>query len=154
MTSVLNKKILRYLVGKKTVLIGGCFDIFHYGHLIFLKKAREQGDFLIVALESDQFIRKYKKRNPVHDQEQRAEILSAVRYVGYVIKLPLLTSDDEYFELVKMVRPSVIAVTEQDSQIENKKKQAAYVKAKLKIVSNLIPKFSTQKIIKTLSFEY
>ena len=48
---------------KKIVLVGGCFDLIHYGHLKFLEAAKEQGDFLIVALESDEFIKKHKREN-------------------------------------------------------------------------------------------
>ena len=41
---------------KKTVLVGGCFDILHIGHVRFLQAAKKQGDILIVVLESDEFI--------------------------------------------------------------------------------------------------
>ncbi len=133
---------------KKIVLVGGCFDVLHYGHLVFLKKAKGQGDFLIVLLESDEFIKKYKKRSPIHTQNQRAEILSSVKYVDNVIKIPLLNSDEEYEIIVKKIKPTVIAVSEGDSQIENKTRQAESVGGKLIIVSNFIKGFSSKKIIK------
>ena len=70
---------------KKRVLVGGCFDILHFGHATFLQKAREAGDVLIILLESDEFIVQIKKKKPVHIQQQRAEILSALGYVDYVV---------------------------------------------------------------------
>lgn len=142
------KKNISEISEKKIVLIGGCFDLFHFGHLTFLRKAKKKGDFLIVALESDEFIKKYKKRDPIHLQEQRAEILASINYVDLVVKLPLLKSDKEYFNLVRMIKPSVIAVTEGDKQLENKKKQAKLVGAKIKVVSSLVKNLSSKEIIK------
>lgn len=141
------KKNKLLVKGKKTVLVGGCFDLIHYGHLQFLKKAKEVGDYLIVALESDEFIKKKKKRDPIHSQGQRAEILASLDMVDLVILLPLFSSDQEYFDMVKTVEPKVIAVTEGDPQIENKRKQAKEIKAILKTVSPLFKNFSTNKII-------
>jgi len=136
---------------KKTVLVGGCFDLFHYGHLQFLKKARENGNYLIVVLESDEFIKKNKRKEPIHNQEERAEILSVINMVDLIIKLPLFNSNEGYFQMVRLIRPTIIAVTEGDSQLENKKKQAEEVKAKVVVVTSLIKKYSTRKIINEYS---
>lgn len=132
---------------KKITLVGGCFDIFHYGHLVFLSSAKEAGDLLIIALEADEFIRKYKKREPVHTQDQRAEILSQMGIVDVVIKLPLLKGYDDYFNLVKTVAPSIIAVTEGDTRLYEKQQQAQAVGAQLKIVCPLSALASTTNII-------
>jgi FAD synthetase len=139
---------LKSLKNKKLVLVGGCFDIFHYGHFQFLKKAKACGDFLIVALESDEFIRKNKKREPVHNQRQRAKILSSFDFVDLVILLPYFSKEKSYFDLVKKIKPKIIAVTKGDPKIENKKKQAAMVSAKVKEVVPLIKNFSSTKIYK------
>ena len=133
---------------KKTVLVGGCFDIFHYGHFKFLSQAKKQGNFLIIALESDEFIKKNKRKEPIHNQKERAEILSSLNMVDLVIKLPLFSSYNDYFQMVKLIKPKIIAVTEGDSQIENKKKQAAIIGAQVKVVTNLIKNFSSTKIHK------
>ena len=90
-----------FFENKKTVLVGGCFDLIHFGHLKFLEKAKEQGDFLIVALESDEFIKKYKKKLPVHRQLERAEILSNLNMIDLIILLPLFETNNDYFDLVK-----------------------------------------------------
>ncbi len=136
--------------GKKTVLVGGCFDLLHYGHYTFLKKAKEQGDYLIVAVESDEFIVKHKKRNPVHSQRERVLILSELKCVDQVLLMPYLSSDSEYTMFVKKIKPDIIAVTQGDPQIENKRRQADQVEGELKIVTPLLTDFSSQKIIDSL----
>ncbi|MCX7956146.1 MAG: adenylyltransferase/cytidyltransferase family protein [Patescibacteria group bacterium] len=137
---------------KKTVLVGGCFDLIHYGHFKFLEKAKKIGDFLIVALESDEFIKKYKKRESIHTQKQRAEILSGFDFVDLIILLPLFKNDNDYFQMVKKINPKIIAVTKDDEKIEKKKIQAEKIGAKIKIVINLIQKFSTNKIISFFNY--
>ena len=75
---------------KNIVLVGGCFDIVHLGHLIFLEKAKAKGDILIVLLESDENIRKNKGQNrPINNQEDRALFLSKLKMVD---KLDILQS--------------------------------------------------------------
>lgn len=145
------KKLKKEFDKKNVVLVGGCFDLFHYGHLFFLKKAKESGNFLIVALESDKFIKKVKKRNPIHNQQQRAEILSQMQVVDLVIKLPFLAKDEDYFSLVKLIKPKIIAVCENDPQMKNKLKQAKTINAQLKVVCPLITNFSSSKILKTIN---
>jgi len=137
---------------KKTVLVGGCFDIFHYGHYLFLKKAKAAGNYLIVALESDKFIKDKKKRLPIHGQKQRAEILSSFRQVDLIILLARLKTDKDYSLLVKEIKPSIIAVSESDPQLENKKRQSKEVGGQLKIVTTLVKNLTGSKIIKHASF--
>jgi len=136
---------------KTTVLVGGCFDLIHFGHLKFLEAAKKQGNYLIVALESDEFIKKNKRKISVHQQNERAEILSSLNMIDMVIMLPLFSTNDEYFELVKTVHPSVIAVTKGDSQIENKRKQAIKIGAKVKEVVTNLKDFSTRNIAKVFN---
>lgn len=130
---------------KKIVLTGGCFDIFHYGHYDFLKRSKKEGNVLIVLLESDEFIRKNKKKEPFHNQEERAEILAALDMVDLVVKLPMMKSDLAYDELIKIISPSVIALTQADPKENEKQRQAELVGAKL-IKMSLINKFSSTKI--------
>lgn len=132
----------------RTVLVGGCFDVLHYGHIRFLKKAKHEGDILIVALESDEFIFKRKKRKPFHSQAKRTEILKSLRMVDEVITIPCLYSDEEYMNFVKKIKPSVIAVTKGDPQLHNKRKQAKAVGGEVKIVTPLLKNFSTRRVIR------
>lgn len=136
---------------KKTVLVGGCFELFHFGHLTFLMEAKKHGDKLIIALEPDEFIEKSKNRKPLHTQHQRAQILAHLEIVDKVILLPHLKTYEDYFELVKTVSPSIIAVTEGDKRLEEKLRQADSIGAQLKVVCTLVPSSSTSKIIEYAS---
>lgn len=71
--------------GKKVVTYNGSFDILHLGHLQCLAEAKEQGDVLIVPLNTDNSIKMYKGPDrPIFSQEHRAAFLSALKYVDYV----------------------------------------------------------------------
>ena len=71
--------------GKTIVLANGCFDLFHVGHIRYLRGARAKGDILVVAINSDASVRKLKgKGRPIFSQRERAEILSAFFFVDYV----------------------------------------------------------------------
>lgn len=69
----------------KKVLVNGCFDVFHYGHLQLLRYAKLQGDYLIVAINSDSSIEKLKNKKPLNSELVRKEILSELRCVDKVI---------------------------------------------------------------------
>ena len=123
-------KIKQLTEGKKTVLVGGCFDILHYGHVRFLSKAKAKGEVLMVALESDEFIMRIKKKKPIHTQEQRAEILAHLDLVDMIILLPLFGEKD-YFDMVQMIHPNIIALTKGDRRLTEKSKQAQEVDASI-----------------------
>lgn len=132
---------------KKIVLAGGCFDILHYGHVSFMKKARAAGDILVLLLESDEFTSQVKKKQSVHTQQQRAEILAALMYVDYVVLLPLLKNPNvEYEKIIKEIHPSVIAITSGDPIESQKKKLAETVDAELLVVPYL-SSFSSSQLI-------
>lgn len=68
----------------KRVLTYGTFDLLHYGHIRLLKRAKELGDYLIVAVSTDEF-NIIKGKKSYHDYETRKKMLEAVRYVDLVI---------------------------------------------------------------------
>lgn len=138
--------------GKTIVLVGGCFDLLHFGHIKFLEKAKKQGNVLVVALENDENIKRLKgKGRPIHSQEKRAEMVAALEFVNLVICLPLMKSNRDYFDLVKKVKPDVIAVTKDDLRLKNKEKQAKEVRGEVKVVVNRLKTPSTREIIKLLN---
>lgn len=141
-----HKQTIQIPNNKNIVLVGGCFDILHFGHIEFLKNAKAAGDYLIVALEPDESISNYKHRTPTHNQKERADILSALRFVDHVVLLPVLKGFVDYNQLVENIKPQVIAITADDPQITNKQKQANSVKAIVKIVTPRISDFSSTKI--------
>lgn len=130
---------------QKIVLIGGCFDLIHPGHITFLKKSKNAGNVLIVLLESDQSMVKSGK-NPAHNQKERLIVLESIRYVDYVISLRGILHDANYYAIVKKIKPDIIAVTESDPQIVHKKIQADSVGAQVKIVTKRIKNYSSSRL--------
>lgn len=136
----------------RIVLVGGCFDILHFGHVYFLKQAKKYGT-LIVALESDDNLKKYKGlARPIHNQKQRAEVLAELESVDYVLLLPSMSQDREYYDLTKTISPNIIAVTDGDPLLVNKQKQAKSVAGKVVIIPK-IKTPSTSALIKLLKLE-
>jgi len=132
---------------KRIVLAGGCFDILHYGHVMFMQQARMGGDILMLLLESDEFIQQVKKKKPVHTQQQRAQILAALGYVDYVVSLPFLKNpDSDYEKIVKEIHPSIIAFTSPDSKESHKKEFARTVGAEVLAIPYL-SSFSSSSLI-------
>jgi rfaE bifunctional protein nucleotidyltransferase chain/domain len=92
--------------GEKVVLANGCFDIIHVGHIRYLEEAAEHGDLLVVAVNDDDSTRRLKgEGRPVMPAVERAEILSAMRFIDYVLIFPEDTVDGVLREL----RPDVHA---------------------------------------------
>jgi len=69
----------------KKVITYGTFDLFHFGHLEILRRAKELGDYLIVAVSSDEFNWREKQKRCVYPYKERAAIVSAIQYVDEVI---------------------------------------------------------------------
>jgi D-glycero-beta-D-manno-heptose 1-phosphate adenylyltransferase len=71
--------------GVRLVFTNGVFDLLHVGHVRYLAQARELGDVLVVAINSDRTVRQLKgPKRPVFNEAERAEILAALRHVDYV----------------------------------------------------------------------
>ena len=78
----------------KRVYVDAVADLFHMGHLNLFKRAKNEGDFLIVGIHSDKTVKSYK-RTPIIEQEQRYEIVRACKYVDEVIEdAPLIITQD------------------------------------------------------------
>ncbi|MCE4950335.1 glycerol-3-phosphate cytidylyltransferase [Staphylococcus hominis] len=68
----------------RRVITYGTYDLLHYGHIELLRRAREMGDYLIVALSTDEF-NQIKNKKSYYDFEQRKMMLESIRYVDLVI---------------------------------------------------------------------
>lgn len=137
----------------KKVLVGGCFDFIHFGHISFLKQAKALGDYLVVALESDENVRRVKGDNrPIHTQEQRKQMLTSLSFSDEVIALSPMKTDEEYFEFVSNVAPSIIAITEGDPIQNKKQRQAQKIGAQLVVIPKIHTP-STSQLAKLLGLE-
>lgn len=142
------------LRSQKVVLVGGCFDILHPAHIKFLLKAKKEGDVLFVALEPDITVRKIKgETRPIFKQRERALVLAALQMVDYIVLLPQLKTDSDYFNLTRMISPDIIAVTKGDPEIKNKRKQAIAVGGRVAVVTRPTTNNSTSQIIALLEKE-
>ncbi len=89
---------------KTIVTTNGCFDILHVGHVRYLEQAKKYGDVLIVALNSDKSVKKIKGENrPINNENDRAEVLNALRSVDYVI----LFDEESPLNLLLKIAPDV-----------------------------------------------
>ena len=90
--------------GKKVVTTNGCFDVLHVGHLRYLQSAKQLGDILIVAINSDDSVRTIKgEKRPLVPEDERAELLAGLECVDYVMIFPELNPKSFLIEL----RPNI-----------------------------------------------
>lgn len=137
--------------GKKIVVLGGCFDILHVGHIKFLENAKKQGDILFLLLESDATVKKLKGENrPINIQKDRAIILSALSFVDFVVTLPEIKNSSEYDTLIEKLNPNIIAVTRNDPQAIHNLRQAKKINAKVVYVIDRIRNKSTSNLAKII----
>lgn len=140
------------LLHQKITLVGGCFDILHLGHVRFLQKAKALADVLAVLLESDEKIRLMKgETRPLNSQKVRAEVLTALRVVDYVIMLPKMMENKDYDIAIRKIEPDFIAVTKGDPNMKFKKRTAKLVGARVVSVTDVVGGYSSGKIIKSIN---
>ena len=77
----ISNEITRPIIGYTT----GVYDLFHIGHLNIIRRAKEQCDFLIVGVSTDELVQTYKHKTPIIPFEERLEIVKALKFVDYVV---------------------------------------------------------------------
>jgi D-beta-D-heptose 7-phosphate kinase/D-beta-D-heptose 1-phosphate adenosyltransferase len=109
------KEKLSWLRGKKSrlnptkhntiVFTNGCFDLLHSGHIFLLEEAKKRGDILVVALNTDESVKRYKGENrPIKPLEERVKIIAAMGVVDYVV----IFDQDTPHKLIDYLRPDLL----------------------------------------------
>ena len=92
-------------LGKKVVFTNGCFDIIHVGHVTYLEEAKNEGDFLVVGINTDASVRKLKGPNrPINHENARLQVMAALESVDAVI----LFEEDTPLSLISAIKPDVL----------------------------------------------
>ena len=126
------------------VFVNGTFDVLHRGHLCLLNYAKSLGEYLYVAIDSDERVKEKKGLSrPVNSLKERMFMLENLRSVDFVVSF----SDDKSLEnLVKTIKPDVMVV---GSDWKNKSVIGSYYASKL-IFFDRIDGYSTTKIVQSI----
>lgn len=133
--------------GERIVMTNGCFDILHAGHVHYLAQARQLGDRLIVAINSDASIKQLKgESRPINPLAQRLQVLAALRVVDWVVSFTEETPE----RLITELLPDVL-VKGGDYQPDAIAGAAAVKKAGGRVqILDFVPSCSTSSIISTI----
>ena len=134
--------------GKTFVVTNGCFDILHVGHVRYLQKTKEYADKLIVMLNSDVSVKSIKGDDrPINCEEDRAEILSSLSCVDYVV----LFDEKSPAELLEKIKPNVYTKGA-DYSLETLPERDVVLRNKIKVeFIDFVEGKSTTNVIKKIS---
>jgi D-beta-D-heptose 7-phosphate kinase/D-beta-D-heptose 1-phosphate adenosyltransferase len=91
--------------GKRIVFTNGCFDLLHPGHMRYLDAARQLGDYLVVAVNTDRSVKAIKGAGrPIQSQDERTELLAALSFVDAVV----LFDEDNPLNVIRQLVPNVL----------------------------------------------
>lgn len=133
--------------GKKVVFTNGCFDILHLGHVDYLEKARELGDKLVLGLNTDDSVSRFKgPERPIQSQNSRAHVLASLQFIDLVV----FFNEDTPLNLISELAPDVL-VKGSDYLAENIV-GADVVKRNGGVVKTIdfVPGYSTSKIVEKI----
>lgn len=126
-----------------TVFVNGCFDILHKGHILLFEYAKSLGDYLVVAVDSDENIRKAKGLSrPFNNLEDRITVLKSIKYIDKVL---FFNDSFELEKIIKTISPDVMVV---GSDWKNKKIIGSAYAKEVKFFER-VGDYSTSKILET-----
>ncbi len=100
-----------HLEGKKIVMTGGSWDLLHIGHVKYLRKAKEMGDILIVAVDGDDVVRKDKGANrPIVLEDERIQLVGELRVADIIIKYTTQKEEGPEY-IVKFLKPDILVMS-------------------------------------------
>ncbi len=133
--------------GKRIVFTNGCFDLIHTGHIRLLNMARSRGDCLIVALNTDDSIRKIKgDQRPIMDQRQRGYIVASFEPVSFV----LFFDEDTPDEIIRQIQPDVLVKGGEYNMDEVKGRQTVWESGGEVTVVNPLEGRSTSAVVEEI----
>lgn len=143
--------------GKNIVLTHGAFDLFHVGQMEFLKQSKKLGDYLMVGIDSDERIQKYKGSNrPIIPLEQRVEILLENKSIDFVFAINENRMDNNFFlKLYHQFNPSVLTCGVNFAYQKNfQERQKLFKECNFTQITHKYDYQSTTKIIKEIKKKY
>jgi rfaE bifunctional protein nucleotidyltransferase chain/domain len=133
--------------GQKVVFTNGCFDLIHLGHVDYLEKARQLGDKLVLGLNTDDSVSRFKgPERPLQDQNSRARVLAAMQFIDLVVYF----NEDTPFSLIFELVPDILVkgsdyLTENIVGADVVKKAGGVVKT-----IDFVPGYSTTRIVEKI----
>ena len=125
----------------RKVWINGCFDVLHRGHIELFKFAKDNGDYLVVGIDSDSRVRQLKGNSrPINNQKDRKFFLESIKYVDEVI---IFESENQLIEEISILKPDLMIV---GSDYINKRVIGSE-KAKKLMFFDRVGDYSTTKIL-------
>jgi rfaE bifunctional protein nucleotidyltransferase chain/domain len=130
--------------GQRVVFTNGCFDLLHLGHVDYLEKARQLGDRLVVGLNTDDSVARFKgPQRPIQDERSRARVLAALQFVDLLV----FFNDDTPLNLISELTPNVL-VKGSDYLAENIVGADVVKKAGGEVKTiDFVPGYSTSRIV-------
>jgi D-glycero-beta-D-manno-heptose 1-phosphate adenylyltransferase len=133
--------------GLKVVFTNGCFDLIHLGHVDYLEKARNLGDKLVLGLNTDDSVSRFKgPERPLQDQNSRARVLAAMQFIDLVV----FFNEDTPLTLISEVLPDILVkgsdyLTENIVGADVVKRNGGVVKT-----IDFVPGYSTTRIVEKI----
>jgi FAD synthetase len=131
------------------VVAFGTFDILHTGHIAYLTEAKKLGDELVVVIARDSIVKKEKKREPIFSEDQRKQIIEALKVVDSAV----LGREDDRFRLIEELKPDIVALgydqKPQDSEIQKEFAKRG-IKARIVRIEKFVEASKSSKIIEKI----